>query len=90
LKKWFGEKGAYEVGDELADNEMHGSLASDLADLYFKIKRGLDLIQHGRENLPASLSQWHDVFFSLGKAPHRCGKEFVRLTRAPSNLNLFR
>jgi hypothetical protein len=67
LKKWFGEKGAYEVGDELADNEMHGSLASDLADLYFKIKRGLDLIQHGRENLPASLSQWHDVFFRWGK-----------------------
>jgi hypothetical protein len=63
LKKWFGEKDAYEVGDELADNEMHGSLAGDLADLYFEIKRGLDLIQHGRENLPAALSLWRDGFF---------------------------
>ncbi|HIL92097.1 MAG: DUF5063 domain-containing protein [Cycloclasticus sp.] len=63
LKKRLGEKDAYEVGDELADNEMYGSLAGDLADLYFEIKRGLDLIQNGRENLPAALSLWRDGFF---------------------------
>lgn len=63
LKVWFGERDAYELGDELAENEMYGSLAGDIADLYFEIKRGLDLIQHGHENMPAALSLWRDGFF---------------------------
>ena len=68
LKQALGEKDAYEVGEELVDNELYGSLAGDLADLYFEIKRGLDLIQSGKENLPAALSLWRDGFFlSWGK-----------------------
>jgi hypothetical protein len=63
LKKTLGEKDSYEMGEELAENELYGSLSEDLADLYFEIKRGLDLIQTGRENLPAALSLWRDGFF---------------------------
>jgi hypothetical protein len=63
LKKALGEKDSYELGEELADNELYGSLAGDLADLYCEIKRGLDLIQCGQENLPAALSLWRDGFF---------------------------
>jgi len=63
LKKALGEKDAYEMGDELVDNELYGSLSGDLADLYFEIKRGLDMIQSGDDNLPAALSLWRDGFF---------------------------
>lgn len=63
LKKILGEKDAYELGEELAENELYGSLSGDLADLYFEIKRGLDLIQLSDENLPAALSLWRDGFF---------------------------
>jgi hypothetical protein len=63
LKKVLGEKDGYEVGEELVNNELYGSLSGDLADLYFEIKRGLDLIQAGEENLPAALSLWRDGFF---------------------------
>ncbi|ORU93256.1 MAG: hypothetical protein A6F70_05110 [Cycloclasticus sp. symbiont of Bathymodiolus heckerae] len=63
LKKVLGDKDAYEMGDELTENEMYGSLSGDLADLYFEIRRGLDLIRNGRENLPAALSLWRDGFF---------------------------
>ena len=63
LKNSLGEKDAYELGEELAENELYGSLSGDLADLYFEIKRGLDLINLGQENLPAALSLWRDGFF---------------------------
>ena len=63
LKKTLGDKDGYEIGDELIDNELYGSLSDDLADLYFEIKRGLDLIYQGQENLAAALSLWRDGFF---------------------------
>ena len=63
LKKTLGDKDGYEMGDELIDNELYGSLSDDLADLYFEIKRGLDLIYQGQENLAAALSLWRDGFF---------------------------
>ncbi len=63
LKKVLGEKDGYEIGEELVTNELYGSLSGDLADLYFEIKRGLDLIQFGEENLPLALSLWRDGFF---------------------------
>jgi len=56
LKKALGARDAYEMYGELSENEMYGSLAGDLADLYFEIKRGLDLIQNGPENFAAALS----------------------------------
>ena len=63
LKKVLGAKDGYEIGEELVGNELYGSLSGDLADLYFEIKRGLDLIQSGEENLPFALSLWRDGFF---------------------------
>ena len=63
LKKTLGERDGCEWGEELRDNELYGSLADDLADRYFEIKRGLDLIHVGEENLPAALSIWRDGFF---------------------------
>lgn len=63
LKKTLGERDAYELGEELITNELYGSLSGDLADLYFEIKRGLDLIHSGQDNLPLALSLWRDGFF---------------------------
>jgi len=63
LKQALGARDSYEMYGELSENEMYGSLAGDLADLYFEIKRGLDLIQHGPENFSAALSLWRDGFF---------------------------
>ncbi|MBL4783747.1 MAG: DUF5063 domain-containing protein [Porticoccaceae bacterium] len=63
LKKHLGKNDGYEMGEELRDNELYGSLSDDLVDLYFEIKRGLDLIKVGEENLPAALSLWRDGFF---------------------------
>lgn len=64
LKKTLGDKDGYEWGGELKDNELYGSLSDDLADLYFEIKRGLDLIEMGgKESVPAPLSLWRDGFF---------------------------
>lgn len=63
LKKTLGEKDGYEIGEELVNNELYGSLSGDLTDLYFEIKRGLDIIHSGQENLPVALSLWRDGFF---------------------------
>ena len=63
LKKSLGEKDGYEVGEELIHNELYGSLSEDLADLYFEIKRGLDIINCGQENLSVALNLWRDGFF---------------------------
>jgi hypothetical protein len=63
LKKTLGEKDGYEMGDESIENQLYGSLADDLTDLYFEIKRGLDLIQVDQGNYAAALSLWRDGFF---------------------------
>ena len=63
LKKIIGDIDGYEIGEELTENQLYGSLADDLTDLYFEIKRGLDLISDDAENVPAALSMWRDGFF---------------------------
>lgn len=63
LKQTLGEKDGYEMGEESINHELYGSLADDLTDLYFEIKRGLDLIQVDKGNFPAALSLWRDGFF---------------------------
>jgi len=64
LKTVLGDKDGYEWGEELRDNELYGSLSDDLSDLYFEIRRGLDLIKTGGEgSVPAALSLWRDGFF---------------------------
>ncbi|PCH83095.1 MAG: DUF5063 domain-containing protein [Piscirickettsiaceae bacterium] len=63
LKKIIGDVDGYEIGEELTENQLYGSLSDDLTDLYFEIKRGLDLISDDSENVPAALSMWRDGFF---------------------------
>ena len=63
LKTIIGEVDGYEVGEELAENQLYGSLSDDLTDLYFELKRGIDLIKEDPTNVPAALSMWRDGFF---------------------------
>jgi len=63
LKKLLGEMDGYEIGEELLDNELYGSLSGDLTDLYFEIKRGLELLRFDSSNLPDALNLWRDGFY---------------------------
>lgn len=63
LKQALGEKDGYEIGEEMIDHQQYGSLADDLTDLYFEIKRGLDLILVDKGDFAAALSLWRDGFF---------------------------
>lgn len=63
LKNIIGDSDGYEMGEELVNNELYGSLSDDLTDLYFELKRGVDLISDDPSNVPAALSMWRDGFF---------------------------
>ena len=84
LKKFLGKKDGYEVGEELSNNELYGSLAEDLVDLYFEIKRGLDLLYADKANLGAALSLWRDGFFL------RWGKHLIDAERHLYDLRVHR
>lgn len=63
LKSILGNNDDYEVGEEAINKELYGSLAEDLTDLYFEIKRGLSLIGADDEGIAAALNFWRDGFF---------------------------
>ncbi len=63
MKNILGENDDYEIGEEAVDHQLYGSLAEDLTDLYFEIKRGLDLITVSDDGIAAALSFWRDGFF---------------------------
>ena len=63
MKNILGGNDDYEIGEEAVDHQLYGSLAEDLTDLYFEIKRGLDLITVSDDGIAAALSFWRDGFF---------------------------
>lgn len=60
LKDQLGGRDEYRLEYDVSSEseEMSGSLADDLADMYFELKRGLNLYQSDRENQEHALKIW--------------------------------
>lgn len=64
LKDQLGESDVYMLEYDASDEkeEMSGSLASDFSDIYFELKRGLNLFLSGKENREAALTMWQSGY----------------------------
>lgn len=62
LKRTLGERDVYEVNAE-PGGVLCGSLADDFTDLYFELKRGLDLLHSDVGGLSAALQMWREGYW---------------------------
>jgi len=61
LKRAVGENDVYEVNAD-RNGVLYGSLADDFTDLYFELKRGLELLE-GKAELSEALAIWREGYW---------------------------
>lgn len=62
LKRSLGERDVYEVREE-PGGVLYGSLADDFTDLYFELKRGLNLLEDDPGKVHEALQMWREGYW---------------------------
>ena len=84
LKDQLGDFDAYFLEYDWAgsEEEMTGSLASDIVDIYFELKRGLDLFDTGIEYWDSARTMWQTGYLLIW------GRHLANAQKHLSSLNL--
>lgn len=62
LKRVLGDRDTYEV-NAAPGGLLYGSLADDFTDLYFELKRGLDLLHSDQGTLDDAMHMWREGYW---------------------------